>query len=519
MTQTTAKDVKVIRPTKGLYGDKKLRVAAYCRVSTSSDDQENSFVAQVKYYNDYLRLADNMELVDIYADEGITGTSVNKREDFNRMIRDSSLGKIDRIFVKSVSRFARNSLECIEYIRLLKSYGTTVLFENDAIDTNTMNSEMILYIKSAFAQSESLAGSKRVSTAIRMKMETGEFYNYTAPFGYKAENKSLIPIPEEAAIIKRIFDEYIGGKGIGKIVSDLNQDDVPGKPWGKERVRYILANEKYSGDSLYQKTYTPPVLPLRNIRNKGEVDMYYVENTHPAIIDKSTFDTVKQMLDKNMLRYSKRQKRAPENFSGRIVCGDCGWIYKKKSNSNEPTWICSKDGVAGQRCRTHPIYETALKKTFVFMFNRLQQHRELIIKSTYNKLLELRKSFFNNSSAIEDIDNELAELAEQNAMYVRFHSQKVIDEITFMEQTSEIKQRINELRSRRIKLISDNEEERCIELLRETEQQLNEFPQEILCFDFNIFNKLVDKVIIISKEQLVFELRCGIKLREAIQWN
>ena len=253
MTQTTTKDVKVIRPTKGLYGDKKLRVAAYCRVSTSSDDQENSFIAQVKYYNDFLRLADNMELVDIYADEGIAGTSVNKRNDFNRMIRDSSLGKIDRIFVKSVSRFARNSLECIEYIRLLKSYGTTVLFENDAIDTNTMNSEMILYIKSAFAQSESLAGSKRVSTAIRMKMETGEFYNYTAPFGYKAENKSLIPIPEEAVIVKRIFDEYIGGKGIGKIVSDLNQDDVPGKPWGQERVRYILAK-----DSIFLRTYFYP---------------------------------------------------------------------------------------------------------------------------------------------------------------------------------------------------------------------------------------------------------------------
>ena len=170
MINAKTKDVKVIRPTTGLYGDKKLRVAAYCRVSTSSDDQENSFIAQVKYYNDFLRLSDNMELVDIYADEGITGTSINKRDDFNRMIRDSSLGKIDRIFVKSVSRFARNSLECIENIRLLKSYGTTVLFENDAIDTNTMNSEMILYIKSAFAQSESLSGSKRVSTAIRMKM-------------------------------------------------------------------------------------------------------------------------------------------------------------------------------------------------------------------------------------------------------------------------------------------------------------------------------------------------------------
>ena len=344
--QQSTKDVKMIRPTKGLYGDKKLRVAAYCRVSTDSDNQEDSFIAQVKYYNDFLRLSDNMELVDIYADEGITGTSINKRDDFNRMLRDSSLGKIDRIFVKSVSRFARNSLECIESIRLLKSYGTTVLFENDAIDTNTMNSEMILYIKSAFAQSESLSGSKRVSTAIRMKMSTGEFYNYTAPFGYKAEDKTLIPIPEEAEIVKRIYNEYIAGKGIGKIVSDLNRDGVIGKPWGKERVRYILTNEKYCGDSLYQKSYTPPVLPLRNIPNRGEVDKYYVENTHQAIIDKTVFQTVSKMFEKNMLRYGNRQKRASENFSGRIICGDCGWAYKKKSGNSNPTWICTKDGIA-----------------------------------------------------------------------------------------------------------------------------------------------------------------------------
>ena len=154
-------------------------------------------------------------------------------------------------------------------------------------------------------------------------------------------------------------------------------------------------------------------------------------------------------------------------------------------------------------------------KAFVLMYNRLQQHKELIIRDTYRKLLKLRKNFFNNNSAIEDIDNELSELAEQNSMYVRFHSQKIIDEITFMEQTSEIKQRINELRSRRIKLMSENEEERCIELLRETEQLLDEFPQAILSFDFNIFDKLVERIAV-SSNHLVFELRCGIKLREAI---
>lgn len=214
----------------------------------------------------------------------------------------------------------------------------------------------------------------------------------------------------------------------------------------------------------------------------------------------------------------KRQKREIENFAGRLICGDCGRVYKKRIVGSEPTWICSKNGVAGQRCKTHPLSEGALKKSFVFMYNRLQQHRELIIKDAYQKLLELRKAFFNSSSAVLDIDTELAELAEQNAMYVRFHSQKIIDEITFIEQTGEIKQRINELRSRRIKLMNDNEEERCIELLREAIQELEELPQSILLFDFNIFDKLVNKVAVMP-DSLVFELRCGIKLREKIIWN
>lgn len=220
------KDVRVIRPTAEGLDAHKTRVAAYCRVSTDSADQVNSFIAQVKYYNDYIRVSKDLVLVDVYADEGITGTCTAKREEFNRMIRDSKLGKIDRIFVKSVSRFARNSLECIENIRLLKSYGTTVLFENDGIDTSCMNSEMILYIKSAFAQSEALSGSKRVSTAIRMKMETGTFCTYHAPFGYKLENGTLIPVDEEIKIVKRIFDDYLHGKGHNKIAMELNDENA-----------------------------------------------------------------------------------------------------------------------------------------------------------------------------------------------------------------------------------------------------------------------------------------------------
>ena len=166
----TKKDVRIIRPSIGLDAEKPLRVGAYCRVSTGSDEQADSFIAQVRYYTDFIRHSDNMVLVDIYADEGITGTSASKRPEFQRMLKDSQKGKLDRIYVKSVSRFARNALDCIENIRFLKANGTAVLFENDNIDTEKMNSEMILYIKSAFAQSEALAGSQRVTTAIRMRM-------------------------------------------------------------------------------------------------------------------------------------------------------------------------------------------------------------------------------------------------------------------------------------------------------------------------------------------------------------
>ena len=221
--------VQIIRPSSELSTeDQKIKAAAYCRVSTDSDDQENSFLAQVKYYSDYIGSREDMILVDIYADEGITGTAMSKREEFKRLLSDAKLGRIDRVFCKSVSRFARNSLECIESIRALKDCGTTVVFENDNIDTKTMNSEMVLYVKSAFAQSEALAGSARVSSAYRMKMENGTFTTYCAPFGYRLVNGNLEIIPEEAEIVRKIFNMYLSGLGINSISAKLNREAIEG---------------------------------------------------------------------------------------------------------------------------------------------------------------------------------------------------------------------------------------------------------------------------------------------------
>lgn len=520
MTGTILKEVKVIRPTIGVSAEKKLRVAAYCRVSTDSADQINSFMTQVKYYNDYIRISESMILVDIYADEGITGTSVKKRDEFQRMLKDSKNGKIDRIFVKSVSRFARNSLECIENIRLLKSYGTTVLFENDAIDTEKMNSEMILYIKSAFAQSEALAGSKRVSTAFRMKMETGNFITCTAPFGYRLENNMLILIPEEADIVKRIFQEFSAGKGCGKIASDFNNDpEMVNKPWTKEGVRYMLSNEKYIGDSLLQKTYTPAVLPLRNIRNNGEIDQYYVQNSHDAIISREVFEGAQRLLQKKKDKLITRCPPKKYGFSNHIFCGACGWCYKRHMQKGIAYWVCSQNGTAGKRCGTHNLTEESIIRTFMAMYNRLRQNEKEIVDDTLSQLTFLKSKVTSKNSDISEIDGELVALGEQNSMYIRLREKDIMDDISYMEQTAELQKRIAELRSRRLKILNEDDDECCIETLRKLKQQLSDLPAALFLYDHSIFKSLIRSVKVGADDVLTFEFICGLKLRECVKWN
>ena len=506
------KEVQVIRPTIGINADRTLRVAAYCRVSTDSDDQINSFIAQVKYYNDFIRRSRNMTLVDIYADEGITGTCVNKRDEFLRMMSDSRKGKIDRILVKSVSRFARNSLECIENIRLLKSYGTTVLFENDGIDTDKMNSEMILYIKSAFAQNEALATSKRVTTAVQMRMRNGEYSIYTVPFGFRAENNTLIPVPEHIPIIKKIYTDYLSGKGMGRIAEDLNKQQCTDRIWNVSAIRYILSNEKYVGDSLLQKTYTPQVFPLRNRPNYGEADRYYVMNTHEGIVDRALFEKVKAKLDGNTLDKSKSQARQKSVFSKLIKCGDCGWTYKMKINSGEIYWVCSKTGVAGAKCNTPNIKEEDLKKLFIRMYNKLRVHETEIVDRTISQLTAAKTKISGMNDEISEIDAEIAKLCEQNSMYSTLKMRNIIDDVSFIEKTSEIQRKITALRNKRIQVINSDDDEKVIEELRKLKSYFAEYPKALIRFDEHIFSDIIKAIYVSSDNAVQFELVSGLKL-------
>lgn len=513
------KTVQVIKANKASVDDL-LRVAAYCRVSTDSEDQVNSFMAQMHYYYSFIQQAEGMTLVDIYADEGITGTCLAKRDDFNRMIRDSKKGKIDRIYVKSVSRFARNALDCLESIRTLQEYGVSVFFENDGIDTKTLNSELVLYIKSAFAQAESMSNSKRVRTANRMRAESGRYTFTTPPFGYKKENNTLVPIPEEAEVVVRIFRDYLSGMGVGKIVMGLNADPkVIGKPWGKEGVRYILSNEKYIGDSIYQKTYTPNELPFRNRVNRGEVDKYYIEDTHEAILDKKIFGAVQDMLRRNAERHALKSEPRKYSLSGKIFCSCCGWAYKHRVQNGIAYWVCTKNGVAGQRCDTKPVSEEAFDKTFVNFYNRLRLHENMVLRSAVTKLTEIKKVITCTDSKIGEIDRRIGELVQQHTLYQSLYEQKLMDEVTYAESTAKTDNHLARLRDQRKKLLCEDDDERSIDQIRQLRNKLDSAPKAILMSDQNLFDALVERVTVEANDTLIYTLKSGMRLREAIAWN
>lgn len=506
--------IKVIQPTIAqIYQHRKIRAAAYCRVSTDSEDQANSFSMQLNYYADYIKSNPDMEFVDIYADEGITGTCVNKRDEFKRMMKDASMGKIDRIFVKSISRFARNSLECLEAIRTLSSLGVSVLFENDNIDTKSMNSELILYVKSAFAQSEALAGSKRVSTAIRMKMKNGEFITNSAPYGYTLERKDALSIvPKEAEIVKRIYNLYLSGDGIEKIAGQLNNEGIHNRngKWNLAAVWYVLTNEKYIGDSLLQKKYTPQMLPLKTVRNRGELDKYYVANSHEAIISRETFELVQLRMKQN----SNSHRKPPQKylFTGLIKCKECGWSYKRKVQNDIVYWVCSRKKNAGHSCGGKNIREDELMSAFVRVYNKLRRFEREIIDITFYDLLELREKFSGQNKDIEQIDSEISRLCELNNNYTQLHIKGIVDDVSFLERTSELKYKTAELRNKRLKILSVNDDEKIIENIKILKETLKDYPAVILDFDKSLFLSTVEKVIVGNDETLIFCLKGGLIL-------
>lgn len=507
--QTAIKEVQIIQATK--VASQKVRVAAYCRVSTDKADQLNSFFAQMKYYSDYIRENNNMILVDIYADEGITGTEIEKRGEMKRLIHDCRHKKIDRVVTKSVQRFARNALECLETIRLMKSCGVTVFFENDHMDTAKMNSELILYIKSAFAEKEALAASRRMTTSIRMKMENGTITPSASPYGYRVMGNSFRIVPEEAEVVRKIYAMYLQGKGFSSISKALEREN-PTKKWDRNTIRYILQNEKYIGDSLWQKKYTPPVLPLRQHNNHGEMPKYYCAQTHEAIVSKTEYDAVQALMRQRSEKYYKHYTRKPALFRHKIICRHCGWSYKESSSKTEKRWICRKKGLTNDTCSTRIYTEHELQNAFIRMFHILKQNKSVVLDETISQLQTLKAKIMTNSNPMMQIDEELASYTRKNKLYHQMYASGILDEITYLEKTDTIQDRIAELRSQRLNILNDDNEQRCIEELRQLRKIIEQSPY-LWKMDEQLFNQMVKHIIAEEDGSLSFVLKGDLELK------
>lgn len=411
---------------------KKIRVAAYCRVSTDADEQLNSFENQVEYYTNYINENPSYELAGIYADEGITGTSTKKRAEFNRMIKDCEDKKIDLVITKSISRFARNTQDCLQYSRHLKKLGIGIIFEKENINTIDTTGELLFTILSSLAQDESRNISENCKWGIRSKFQKGIPHINTHKFmGYnKGKDGRLVIDEKQAALVRRIYRDFLEGFNPSVIAKELNDEKVPGvsgePKWRKMTIEGMLKNEKYKGDSLLQKTYTADFLTKRQVKNKGEIPQYYVEESHPAIISDEDWNAVQ-------LEFERRERFKEEHhtkkygygselrpFSTKVICSHCGSIYGIKSWKARDVsyWECNKrykeKGTIG--CRGESIQNDAIEKGFIMAWNKVVKTRKNRMKEWNkpgeNALITLRRNQMIMLTAEGEIHNYIPELIQ-----------------------------------------------------------------------------------------------------------
>ena len=378
----TGRKVTVIPPIAEMQGESRIdmrpkRVAAYCRVSTDREEQEHSFETQKAMYTEMIMMKPSWQMAGIYADEGITGTVAKKRPGFMKMIEDCRKGKIDMIVTKSVSRFSRNNLDCLMYVRELKQLGIPIIFEKEGINTIQVSSELLLTLFGALSQAESESISMNVKLGIRQSLKNGNVrFSYKTFLGYRkgADGQPEI-VPEQADIVRRIYNDFLAGATYLEIAKRLTEENVPtmggGNRWFSERIKSILKNEKYKGDALLQKTYITDPISKRVKKNNGELPMYYVENSHPAIIERRIFDKVQEEIARRAGKKKVKQtgtKTELGRYSGKyaltelLYCGECGTPYRRctwsRNGKKKIVWRCvSRLDYGKKYCKNSPSVE------------------------------------------------------------------------------------------------------------------------------------------------------------------
>jgi len=435
---------------------RKRRTAGYARVSTDNEEQQTSYEAQVDYYTKYIQSRDDWEFVLVYTDDGISATSTAKRTGFNRMVADALEGKIDLIVTKSVSRFARNTVDSLSTIRKLKECGTEVYFEKESIWTFDSKGELLITIMSSLAQEESRSISENVTWGHRKRMQDGKIsvpYSRFLGFG-KGEDEALKIIEEEAVIIRRIYSMFLEGATPHGIAKALTVDGIPspgGKAkWGGSTVRSILTNEKMKGDALLQKTYTVDFLSKKKKVNDGEIPQYYVEKSHPAIIEPAIFDMVQHELQKR--KAGENRHSGVGLFASKIKCGECGsWYGSKVWHSNSKyrrvIYQCNGKFKGEKKCQTPHFDENTIKGFFVNAVNKILTDKDEIIAN----FTMIKQTLF-NTTALETervgLQNEVAVTSELIQKCIDENARVALDQAEYQQRYAGLVERFNSAQTR-----------------------------------------------------------------------
>ena len=524
----TARAVTVIPPTVGRLATvadtvvKIKRVAAYARVSTDNDEQLSSYEAQVDYYTQYIQSNNSWKFIEVYSDEGISATSTKKRDGFNRMISDALNGKIDLILTKSVSRFARNTVDTLTTVRQLKEKGVEVYFEKENIFTLDSKGELLITIMSSLAQEESRSISENVSWGHRKRFADGKIMlPYGQFLGYeKGEDNTPVIVEKEAKIIRKIYKLFLEGKTPSVIARWLTDEGYPTpsgkKVWQASTVTSILKNEKYKGDAILQKSYTVDFLTKKKKVNEGELPQYYVENSHPAIITPEVFDLVQHEFKKR--KSAKGYKTGGSCFSGKIVCGECGSFYGSKvwhstSKYRRIIWQCNHKFKNKERCQTPHLYEDDIKKAFLLTFNSLVNNKDEIIKN-YEGIIQSLTDTSNIDIENTKLQNEYEVVTELLRRCVEENANAAIDQTEYnerytalAEQYEDIKKRINDVNNESLERNAKRENiEEFIQRLKQNDKLLTEFDEEL-------WNTTIEKVVVYTDNEINLVFKDGMELK------
>ena len=524
---------EVVRASK-----RQLRVAAYCRVSTDDEEQLTSYEAQKNYYTDKIMTNKEWTMAGIFADEGITGTSARKRPEFLRMIRQCKQGKIDIVLTKSISRFARNTVDCLNYVRALKELGIAVIFEKENMNTLEIDSEILITMLGAFAQSESESISANVRWGIRQAMKEGKAtIQYKYLYGYrKGDDGKPEIIPEQAEVVRRIYDLFLSGTPVRGIQEYMNANSVPninGEPkWARSAIDSILTNEKYCGDVLLQKTYIDDCINKKVKKNTGQLPMYLVQNHHEGIISRETFDAAQAELSRRNAGRSPSKKNAPTGrsrysskyaLSDRLYCGECGTRYQRctwrnRDGSKRIVWRCvSRVDYGSKYCHDSPtLDEEPLHRAVLAAINSTVKDKNNIV---YNLKAAMEKELApaaGQQLSLSEIDNQLEQLNIEFSKVLAEASESG-DQSAYSGRFREIMQKQATLKAQRDEIQRMLAESgKAAAHIEQCRQAAETTPATITEWDETLIRQVVESVTVETGGGIVVALKSGASIHQEL---